>query len=134
MTALAAALALLTLAPPPLASGQSFHYEHPGALARVAAIRHMPVAWDRITGLASTPDCGRLADPRRPWLVTARWADGTTETYQQVDCSDPRDRALQARRRLVLEVDLATARRHHFAAPTGPGHAPVAVLRYTRLP
>ena len=132
MSALAAALALLSALLPPVASGNAFHYERPGALARVAAVRHMPVAWNRVTGLASVPDCGRV-DVTRPWLVVARWQDGSTSTLQVTDCSDPADLPAQRRKGLVLEVDAGTARSHGWYWPPGPGKAPVMILGYGRV-
>lgn len=98
--------------------GMAFHYERVGALARVAAIRHMPVAWDHIDGLASLPDC-RYVVPTRPWFVRARfWRGagwGPWEVYQVTDCSDPRHLPMQRARGLVIEIDYRAAQRNHFA-------------------
>jgi hypothetical protein len=98
--------------------GMAYHYERVGALARVATIRQMPVAWDRIDGLASVPDCGYV-QPARPYFVQARFwrgkAWGPWEVYQLVDCSHPRDLARHRAQGLVIEVDYASAQRNAFA-------------------
>src|SRR5215204_1558606 len=113
---LALAVSLATGAMAPV--GTAFHYERIGALARVAAIRGMPIAWGRIDGLASLPDC-RYVDARRPYFVRARfWRGrgwGPWETFQVTDCSHPRDLPMQRRRGLVIEIDYRAAVRNSFA-------------------
>ena len=134
MTALAAALALLSALGRPVAVGNAYHYR-PGLFAEVAANRHMPLAWGRVDGFASTPSPAYV-DAAHPWVVVVRWPDRTTERLQVVDYSNPRDLAAQRRKGLVVEVDAATASRHHFNAyttPPGAGHARVLVLGYGRL-
>jgi hypothetical protein len=101
--------------------GMAYHYERVGALARVAAIRDMPIAWGRIDGLASISDC-RWIDPARPYFVQARFwrghAWGPIETYQIVDCAQYRDLPSHRRRGIApygIEIDRASADRNAFA-------------------
>lgn len=107
-------------------AGVAYHYERVGALARVAHLRGMPVAWERIDGLASLPEC-RYVQPARPYFVRARFWRGNTwgpwETYQVVDCSHPRDVARHRRAGLVIEIDYRAAVRNGFAwnGHTGAG-------------
>jgi len=118
MTGCLVALAILSALGSSAPVGVAFHYERAGALARVAAIRGEAIAWDRIDGLASHPDCGYI-DPARPYFVRARFWRGSGwgpwEVYQLVDCSDPRHLPMQRRRGLILEIDYRAAQRNGFA-------------------
>lgn len=101
--------------------GTAMHYERAGAMARVAAVRGMPVAWSAIDGMASLPAC-RYVNARRPYFVRARlWERGRWgrwRTLQVVDCSNPRDLPRHRRTGIApygLEVDYRTAQQGGWA-------------------
>lgn len=114
---------------PDYRAGWAFHY-HPypdpaGRSMRQVAARRGLALDGSADGYASTPDCGRIG-----WFVRARVA-GRLVRLQVVDCSAPRDRAAQARRGLVLEVDWSLAHAGGWATyggATGPGRAPAVLL------
>lgn len=107
------ALALLT-------AGDATYYA-PGVMAEVYANR---LAWGQVqpcaecVGYVALMDCRDIG--RLVWLD---WGDGRDGPYLVIDCAAAAHVAGLRERNRVVEVDYATAMRHHMAGPV-----PVRVL------
>lgn len=96
----------------PVQSGTVKHYR-PGLMAEVARNRTDPAhrgyvpgfrLRTDVAGYVSRPSCSTIG---RVWLASIE--GGPVRRYQQVDCSQPRDRPRHLSTGLILEVDYTSA-------------------------